>query len=369
MVKRPSAALVANATRMNFFQFCTLLELSDPTLPGLGTGDSPGVDRVRFRSREDLGFPQQAIDSAHWIATEDAANLYGEGCNTDANSKVDKRLEVRTTFLGLYGVDARMPAYFLDAIAQRHDGAEELAAFLDMFHHRFVTQFYRIWKKYRYPFGYRTGGSDSVSRCLLSLAGLGIGTKIIEDDVFSMRGLTGMLGLISQRTRTEEGLVGVLRHAVPDADIFVSERFKVWMRAEPGMVSALGDNCSFGLLGRGCYDRGNTVLVVMTPHTRKTVLGLVPGGTDHRHVLLWLKLYVGYTSNVRLQMDVGAGLMPAPYMKSLHVKLGLTSQLRHCSSHDRGGGHVSEVRQRHTRVTLGTWTAGSACHSIIGAVG
>ncbi|HBD39409.1 MAG TPA: type VI secretion system baseplate subunit TssG, partial [Cupriavidus sp.] len=44
----------------------------------------------------------------------------------------------------------------------------------DLFHHRVVTQFYRVARKYRYPMGFLPGGQDEVSRYLLSLLGLGL---------------------------------------------------------------------------------------------------------------------------------------------------------------------------------------------------
>jgi type VI secretion system protein ImpH len=152
---------------------------------------------------------------------------------------------VVTTFLGLYGVDARMPAYFVDVVAQNRDGAERLSAFLDLFHHRVITQYYRVARKYRYPVGFRRDGTDPVSRYLLSFAGFGFSTspRLIASvprlpaadekpqpstarqrllEVADKRRLLSMLALTMQKTRTAEGLAGVLRHAVPDASIAVS---------------------------------------------------------------------------------------------------------------------------------------------------
>ena len=52
-----------------------------------------------------------------------------------------------------------------------------------MFHHRIATQFYRAWRKYRFPVGFKKGGIDDVSRCLISLVGLGIGNADIEQRI------------------------------------------------------------------------------------------------------------------------------------------------------------------------------------------
>jgi type VI secretion system protein ImpH len=156
-------ALLHDATRMNFMRFCELIELAAPNLPSLGSTDSLANEPVRFRSRARLGFPGKEIDAVEFD--------YDDASKPPA---------IRTTFLGLYGVDARMPSYFIDEVAQNRDGAEPLSGSLDMFHHRIATQFYRAWRKYRFPAGFAKGGTDDVSRCLVSLVGLWIGHPAIE---------------------------------------------------------------------------------------------------------------------------------------------------------------------------------------------
>ncbi|KQR73831.1 type VI secretion protein [Burkholderia sp. Leaf177] len=315
---------------MNFMRFCELLELAAPEEAPLGTTDSPSNDLVRFRSRRRLGFPGKEIDAVEYDY-DDAS----------------KPASVRTTFLGLYGVDARMPSYFIDEIAQNRDGAEPLSAFLDMFHHRIATQFYRAWRKYRFPAGFKKGGTDDVSRCLVSLVGLGIGHSEIEQTV-GTRKLLSMLGLASQRTRTAEGLAGVLQHAVPDANIAVTEFHPVWIQLNDFEPTALGENC---VLGRGFYDRGNCVRVVITPATRESVLGLTPGRQLHSEIMALLRFYLGYEANAQLEMHVLPELMPRADIASAQVRLGYTSQFQQVERPFKTGAI--------TRVQLGTWTGQS----------
>ncbi|MBC8728409.1 hypothetical protein F6X39_08815 [Paraburkholderia sp. UCT2] len=114
---------------------------------------------------------------------------------------------MRTTFTGLYGVDAAMPSHMIDEIVMREEGHEAVEAFLDRFNHRFVTLLYRAWKKYRYPESFRAGGSDAHSRNLLCLAGFGWGDKPQRAGLSDSR-MLALLGLLIQRTRTPEGLAG-----------------------------------------------------------------------------------------------------------------------------------------------------------------
>ncbi|EDT37367.1 type VI secretion system baseplate subunit TssG [Burkholderia ambifaria] len=324
--------LLGHAPRMNFYRFCMLIELAAPDAASLGATDSPATDPVRFRSRAGLGFPAREIDAVEYDADDSAA-----------------RPVLRTTFLGLYGVDARMPAYFVDEIAQNRDGAESLSAFLDLFHHRIATQFYRIWRKYRYPAGFRPDGFDIVSRGMLSFVGLGFRSSVTRTPDRGLpagidtRTLLSMLGLAGQKTRAAEGLAGVLRHVVPDAAIAIEEFHPVWRTVNEFEPAALGEQC---LLGRGFYDRANTVRIVITPHTREMVAALVPGNAAYRRIMALLRFYLGYESEALLEMQVHPELMPAPILAIGHGVLGLTSQL-----------HATRdpAPARTTRVQLGRW--------------
>ncbi|WP_413185628.1 type VI secretion system baseplate subunit TssG [Paraburkholderia sacchari] len=348
-------ALLGQATRMNFIRFCELLELAAPDKPPLGTTDSPLTDPIRFRSRAQLGFPGREIDAVRY----------------DADNPVAPATVV-TTFLGFYGVDARMPVYFVDEVALNRDGAEPLAALLDLFHHRIITQFYRVARKYRYPVGFRRDGTDPVSRYLLSFAGFGFSTPMRAAitvsnrsvaagggeresanarprlaNVVDKRRLLSMLGLAMQKTRTAEGLAGVLRYAVADASITVEEFHPVWREVNEFEPAALGEQC---LLGRGFYDRANVVRVVITPDSRETVLSLVPGRPAHREVMALLQFYLGYESEADLEMLVRAELMPKPILEPRQANLGFTAQL------EAQAGPAVEAAAHITRVQLGRWS-------------
>ena len=316
-------ALLADATQMNFFRFCELMELAAPEQAPLGGTDSLKSEPIRFRSRPKLGFPNREIDAVQFDPDDAAAPP-----------------AVRTTFLGLYGVDARMPSYFIDEVAQNRDGAEPLAAFLDLFHHRIVTQYYRVWRKYRYPAGFRKDAGDKVSSYLLSLTGLGLGTPDIRKAV-DTRTLLSTLGLTGQRTRTAEGLAGVLQHAVPDATIAVTEFHPVWVNVNDAERRPLGEHC---LLGRGFTDRSNTVHVRITPQTSESVRGLMPGQPVHDKVMALLRYYLGYEAQAQLEMSVRADLMPQPALNSKQVSLGYTTLLR-----------KADTPHAPIRVQLGTW--------------
>lgn len=186
--------LAPDIARINFYRFCQFLEQSQQNAP-LGSTDNPATDAVRFRPHPGMGFPVSELKNVE----RDAGNP-----NVPPT--------VRTTFLGLYGVDSPLPTAYLDYITQRHDGHDAVMAFLDIFNHRFITQYYRIWRKYNYPASFEAGAMDDISRCLLGLIGLGIPGS--ENHIATpVSRFLALLSVMRLPTRTAEGvtaLVGLL---------------------------------------------------------------------------------------------------------------------------------------------------------------
>jgi type VI secretion system protein ImpH len=227
--------------------------------------------------------------------------------------------------MGLYGVDAAMPPHMIDEIVLREEGHEVVEAFLDQFNHRFVTLLYRAWKKYRYPESFRPGGSDAHSRNLLCLAGFGWGDKPRRAGLPDSRTLA-LLGLLIQRTRTPEGLAGVVALAVPGAGVRVDEFFPVLTRAgEPQPLTSAGRagasspdrDVRRGLgggyvLGRRLSYRSRAVRVTLRPVDARQAHDLLPGASLNRELMAFVQLYVGVKADVQLRMEISSRLAPEP---------------------------------------------------------
>lgn len=314
------ASLLARAPMMNFMQLCRLLEVRAPDAPqevtmgerpGFGTRDTPEHEPVRFRPRARVGFPAGEIASVEF---DEEGVTYGRNAPPT----------VRTTFMGLYGVDAAMPSHMIDDIVLRTEGHEALEAFLDQFNHRIVTLLYRAWKKYRYPIGFRPGGTDPHSRKLLSLAGFGWGEKPARAGLPDSRVLA-LLGLLIQRTRTPEGLAGVIALAAPGVDVRVDEFFPTLKGAgkpQPltstgSVAGAQGDGRRRGLgggyvLGTRLAYRSRAARVTLRPASAEQAHGLLPGASLHRELMAFIRLYVGTKADVFLRMEVSSRIAPAP---------------------------------------------------------
>lgn len=271
------ASLLARAPRMNFMQLCRLFEVRFPDQPGFGTQDMLEHEPVRFRPRPRMGFPASDVASVEF---DDGSDTFGPG----------SRPTVRTTFMGLYGVDAAMPSHLIDEIVLREEGHEAVEAFLDQFNHRYVTLLYRAWRKYRYPEHFRPGGIDAHSRNLLCLAGFGWGDKPQRAGLPDSR-MLALLGLLIQRTRTPEGLAGAIALAIPRVEVRVDEFWPVVTstgrpRALTGAGRATGRSGTGrrnGLgggyvLGKRMAYRSRAVRVTLRPADARQAQDLLPGG-------------------------------------------------------------------------------------------
>jgi type VI secretion system protein ImpH len=305
------ASLLVRAPWMNFMQLCRLLEARLFDQPGFGTRDALGHEPVRFRPRPRMGFPAGEVASVEF---DDGSNPAG----------ADARPTVRTTFLGLYGVDAAMPPHMIDEIALREEGHEVVEAFLDQFNHRYVTLLYRAWRKYRYPEHFRPGGVDAHSRNLLCLAGFGWGDKPGRAGLPDSR-MLALLGLLIQRTRTPEGLAGVVALAIPRVGVRVDEFWPVVTSSGPPRPLGAGGDAtgrSAGaqrgglgggyVLGRRMAYRSRAVRVTLQPVDARQAHGLLPGGVLYRDLMAFVRLYVGVKADVHLRMAVSSRHVPAP---------------------------------------------------------
>lgn len=319
--------------RVNFYRFCQLLEQDSPDRPLLGTADKPSGDPVRFRPWPGMGFPASELRAVE--TDEDHPELPPT---------------VRTTFLGMYGVDSPLPTAYLDDIAQRREGVEATTAFLDIFSHRITTQYYRIWRKYAYPATFESGATDATSQCLLGLVGLGIpGTA--ENVATPVSRFLALLGTMRLPTRNAEGIRQLVSLLAPEttATVISPDPVKVPMSQRSGLGKgnrvALSQRATLGKSGKEACSR---ILLMLTTRNQEEAGGWLPGGQLHTDLMVLLRVYLGYRSDVRLRLTVPVSTLPEPRLgQQRRIQLGRTGVLG--LKNDRPG------KRAHLTVSLGCY--------------
>lgn len=309
---RLTPRLEAGLCQMRFYRFCQLLEKRQPDKPLLGAGRHPSHDPVRFCPHPGMGFPASELKSVEYD-------------DDDAS----KPPVIRTTFMGLYGVDSPLPTAWLDDIAQRREGHDAMQGFLDIFNHRILTQFYRIWRKYSYPATFEPGGTDALSQALLGLVGLGIpGTA--NQIATPVSRFLALLSVLRQPAKTQEGIQALVNLIAPATCATV---FPYCLRPVPVRqpLGFYGDD-DFPLesnvpLGDEAMDAGSQLLIVLATDNPEDAQGWMPEGALYQDLQVMLRVYLGWRFKAKIQLTVRTASLAAPPLGDDTFWLGLKGVL------------------------------------------
>ncbi|QIU89828.1 type VI secretion system baseplate subunit TssG [Yokenella regensburgei] len=313
---RLTTDLQSDISRVNFYRFCQLLEQCSPQSPPIGSSSKIGDDPVRFRPHPGMGFP--AGEFKRLTLPEEAGEVPA----------------AHVTFMGLYGVESPLPTAYVDDITQRREGHEAVSDFLDIFNHRLVTQFYRIWRKYSWPASFLPGGKDKTSQYLLSLAGLGL-RGCAENIATPVSRFLALSGVMRLPTRTREGIMTIVQLLAPDtrAEIIAHDPVRVALKAPLRMsVSTPVSLQNRPVMGQHAIDVNHQVHLRLTTDNPEEAQNWLPGETLHQDFLVLLQVYLGAKLDVRLTLTLARELLPDASL-SCHavgnrVLLGRTAVMR-----------------------------------------
>ncbi len=264
-----------DAPEFDFFAFVRLCERmayethrtrSTKRFQPLGVDTPPSRESTRFRVDPTLGFPASSISQASRTVPDD-----------DAPSSP---VEVLVTFMGMIGSSGVLSENYGAIVLQRlrlHDHV--LKDFLDLFHHRLLSQFYRAWCKQHLAAhverAHLSGEEELFSTVLYSLAGYGPASLRNRtqnpDDV-----LLQYSGHFSRRPRTATALRQILTDYF-DLPVAVQQFQGRWLQIEDHDRTILPD-----LSGRNaqCQILGTTAILGERLWDVQTMIRLTIGPLD-----------------------------------------------------------------------------------------
>lgn len=321
-----------------FYRFCQLLEQSQPEAPALGSHWQVKHDPVRFRPHPGMGYPASEFKR---VEMPEHAHLPPS---------------IRTTFMGLYGVESPLPTAYIDDITQRREGYEAVSDFLDIFNHRMITQYYRIWRKYSYPATFAAGGTDRTSKYLLSLCGLGIDGSAthIATPVSRFLALTSMMRL---PTRTNEGVVALVQLLASDtqAAVMPHDRLRIPLRNRLAMSATQPVSMSSSpVMGTHAVDVNSQILLSLKTNNADEARAWLPGGQLHTDLLALLHVYLGSRLHVRLQLSVLRSLLPDAQLSCQPQKSGVLLG-RTAVMHTQHAVEIAKNNDKLITINLGRW--------------
>lgn len=335
--------LIKRGYEFDFFQAVWLLERYRTEGTPIGHRGPVSAEPLRFRPHTSMGFPSCDVKRITYNpAVEGGVPFF--------------RIDV--TFMGLYGVSTPLPVHYAidvlrsvehDSAADEEPGASRGTAsseaaevdcgfspvrdFLDIFHHRLLSLFYRGWLKYRFDKVYGLRGHDVITDYLLWLIGCQPGYDEGVLGVSPIR-LLRYAGILTLRPKSAVGLQGMLTDYWRDIPVEVQQCTGRWVSISPSDMNCVGrTNCTLGLdltLGEEIYDLGGSFGISMGPVDWETYLSFQPDGESFAQTRSLVALYCADPLSFSVEMKLHAGEVPDMRLSSDDQagRLGFTSWVR-----------------------------------------
>lgn len=259
----------------------------------LGSDCHPKDEPVRFKGNYSLAFDAGSYGLVEKIPSEGHSISYA----------------VTVNFIGLAGSAGVLPLHYTRLIAERVKQRDRsMVDFIDIFHHRLVSLFYRGWQKYRFTAQYEAyalaNKQDPFSLVVECLTGKSGGMPQHLKNYYS--------GYFSKKIRTESGLCSMLSDFLGvkvEVDSFVgkwlvldpSDRFSLSV-AKPVQVLGAGI-----MLGNRCWGVQSKLEIRIGEMSHDAYLSSGPGSEKYELLVGLINAYLPSNLDVDIKFEVKNG--------------------------------------------------------------
>jgi type VI secretion system protein ImpH len=290
----------------DFYRAVRLLESRRRDLPRIGCSLSPAQDAVRFGQTPSLAFPPSTLERVE-PRGPDSAKLF-------------------VRFFGLFGPNAPLPPHLTEYAHERklHHGDRTLEAFLDVFHHRLISFFYRAWAANQKTVDMDRPDDQRYALFIGSVFGLGGEAQRNRDSIPDLAKLY-FAGRFACQTRSAEGLesiVGEYFEVPSQIHTFVGH----WLDLPADSICELGQSPLTGsvgantIVGKRIYDAQLKFRFRLGPMKFRDYERLLPNGMSFERLRKWVLNYCGQQFFWDAQLVLEAGEVP-------DTKLGTAGRL------------------------------------------
>lgn len=311
---RLEAVLEREGSGFEFFQLIRLLQRMYPDRDAVGGWSDPRGEVARMYVPPSLAFPPSEVARVE---------LTPASARRKRNERSPARVGVR--FLGLTGPQGVLPHSYTEHAAGRSRARDTaFRDFLDLFHHRILSLFYRAWEHHHTAVATERGDEDRVHAHLLDLIGAGnpVGQR---QSTLHRNTLAYYAGLLALRTRPALGLAQLVSDyfgVTTTVEQFIGE----WRMLPDGGQLCLDDDGADGCLGQAVignavYDPHARVRLRLGPLSRKQFDAFLPQGSHHGLLQALARYYADGEVGVDAQLILARDETPV-------AALGLTSAPR-----------------------------------------
>ena len=272
--------LASDPHRFGFFQALRRLEAAHPERPRIGTSTRPAEDAIRLGQQPSMSFAPSTLASFKPRREGQAP-----------------RLEV--FFFGLLGPNGPLPLHLTEYARDRLRNANDrtLARFLDMFHHRLLSLFYRAWSEGQPTSQLDRPDDDAFSARVASLIGIG-SPHMRQRDALADYAKLHFAGHLSRQTRNAEGLLSMLEgfFRMP---VRLEQYVGDWLAIPARSQWRLGESPSSGalglttILGERVWECQHKFRLTFGPLSLADYQRMLPGGASLRQLIALVRNYLG----------------------------------------------------------------------------
>jgi type VI secretion system protein ImpH len=323
------AEVEAAPYRFDFFALMRRVESLRPESPRIGQALRPSQEALRLGQEPELDFAPAALAS------------FGQEGGTAP------RLGVR--FFGLLGSQGPMPLHLTEYVRERQRFRNDptAARFLDIFHHRLLSLFYRAWAQSQPAVQHDRPADDRFAAWLGASFGQGAETRTQGHLPEAAR--LFQAGLLGTRSRHPEGLTKILSQFF-EVPVRIEPYIAHWMAIESDDRTRLGHARnrpersastpaalgSAATAGHKLRDRQYKFRIALGPLTLAQYRNFLPGGAAWLQLRDWVHQYTGLDLLWDVQLTLARAEVPEPRL-GRRVPLGVCAWL----------GRDSRPRNRH----------------------
>lgn len=238
----------------------------------------------------------------------------GDGLGPDGGWRPARMM---INFFGLMGANGPMPLHLTEFAHERRHNARDstLVHFLDIFHHRAASLFYRAWADVQKSVDFDRPEDARFAEYIGSFFGLGM-RSLRNRDATPDDTKIFFSGRLAMQTRPPEGL-----EAIVGEDLNVPTRLETfvgqWIKLPEPSQLRLGASPESGALGRTAivgtrfWTTQLKFRLRLGPLRLSEYERLLPGGASWERLRAWVKLYAGQEFFWDVQLVLRAAEVPA----------------------------------------------------------
>ena len=306
-------ALAEKPYAFGLFSFLRRIECLYDEKPRLGESQRPSQDPIR-------------------IGQEPATNFEPANLTDFQAAKDDRPHRLTIRYPGLLGPNGPLPLHLTEYAQKRlrrHADATFIR-FLDIFHHRMVSLFYRPWANHEPTIGYDRPHADRFAGYIGAMAGIGMSALRNRDEIADLTKYY-YSGRLSAQTKSAEGLEDILHDyfQMPvRIESFVGEWLKLPARSQCrlGRDPASGTLGDSAILGTRVWECQYKFRIVVGPLKMDQYESLLPVGERIRPLIALVRNYIGDELAWDLKLILKRDEVPAADLSS-RCRLGWTTWL------------------------------------------